>query len=126
VFFLALRVRLQTIAYTYVFIGTKRKVLYQIILKYQISTSISSLILNEKKYSKNSPNRDYSRLIPKLFENLLILNLYIYIYIYICYSTTRSTDDLCAINCFAVFKVQMVNPTSQNIFHMKKLDAAVF
>jgi hypothetical protein len=35
------------------------------------------------------------------------------------YGATRSTDDPCAMGRFSIFKVQMVNQTDQNIFHMK-------
>jgi hypothetical protein len=35
------------------------------------------------------------------------------------YGATRSTDDICATDRFSVFKVQIVDPTGQNSFHMK-------
>jgi FAD synthase len=35
------------------------------------------------------------------------------------YGATRSTDDLCVTDRFFVFKVQIVDPIDQNIFHMK-------
>jgi hypothetical protein len=35
------------------------------------------------------------------------------------YGAMRSTDGPCATDRFSVFKVQIVNPTGQNIFHMK-------
>jgi hypothetical protein len=51
----------------------------------------------------------------------------IYIYIYIDrererelgYGATRSTDDPCATDYLSIFKVEMIDPTGQNIFHMK-------
>jgi hypothetical protein len=35
------------------------------------------------------------------------------------YGTMRSTDGLCTTDRFSIFKVQIVDPTGQNIFHMK-------
>jgi hypothetical protein len=35
------------------------------------------------------------------------------------YGVTRSTNDLCVMDRFFIFKVQMINPTDQNIFYMK-------
>jgi hypothetical protein len=51
----------------------------------------------------------------------------IYIYIYIerereselGYGVTRSTDGPYTIDCFSVFKFQMIDPTGYNVLHIK-------
>jgi hypothetical protein len=53
----------------------------------------------------------------------------LYIYIYrererekegeIRYDAMRSTDGLCAMDRFSVFKVQMINPAGKCVFYMK-------
>jgi hypothetical protein len=54
-------------------------------------------------------------------------NFSVNIYIYIererelGYGTTRSTDDPCVMGRFSVFKVQMIDPTGQNIFSYENL-----
>jgi hypothetical protein len=35
------------------------------------------------------------------------------------YDATRNMNDPCAMARFSVFKVQMADPTGQNIFHIK-------
>jgi hypothetical protein len=42
------------------------------------------------------------------------------VYIKLGYGVRRTTDDSCATDRFFVFKIQMVDPTSQNISHIKK------
>jgi hypothetical protein len=61
------------------------------------------------------------------------LHIYIYIYIYIerererereielGYGAICSTDAPCAMDHFSIFKVQMVDPTTQNDFRMKNV-----
>jgi hypothetical protein len=42
------------------------------------------------------------------------------------YGVTRSTDGLCAMDCFSVIKVQTVDLISQDIFHMIEIKFYIF
>jgi hypothetical protein len=61
-----------------------------------ISLSLSIYIYREREYCEN------------------VCNIY-----ELGYGATRSTDGLFATDCFFVFKVQMINPTGRNIFHIQ-------